>query len=197
MCSLVAYRDILGVWGPTAPLPVAGRVQPAFPELFRTGDAAADVGVLSAVIGRDVATALRAGQAPLMVGGNCVHLTGQLSGLQAAYGPAARIGMVFVDAHGDINTPATSLSNSLGGMPVAVALGLAWPEWRRRSGMQRPLAADQVIILDGRDLDPGEVATIRTLDVTMASGPGFPGGTDDFAGQFEGDSRIWMRSSMR
>ena len=92
-----------------APLRVTLKA-PDFPEDRRTGDAVTDVGILSDAIAHDVREALLANRPPLMVGGNCVHLTGQLAGLQAAYGAGVRVGLAFIDAHGDINTPYTTIS---------------------------------------------------------------------------------------
>ena len=109
-----------------AHVPVEVR-EPAFPEHQR-GDAETDnLGLLGAAIADQVATARRAGRAVLMTGGDCTHITGVLGGLQEAHGPAARIGLVWFDAHGDFNTPRTTLSGMLGGMPVAVSAGLAFP----------------------------------------------------------------------
>ena len=59
---------------------------------------------------------------------------GVFGGIQEAYGPTVRVGLLWLDAHGDFNTPRTTLSGMLGGMPVAVSAGLAWPNWRERSG---------------------------------------------------------------
>src|SRR2546428_4909545 len=67
----------------------------------------------------------RSGYLPVGLLANCNGILGMLSGLQHS-GPTAkplRVGMVFIDAHGDFNTPETTLSGMLGGMPVAIAAG--------------------------------------------------------------------------
>ena len=57
---------------------------------------------------------------------NCNDLLGMLSGLKYdVEGKQRRVGLVFIDAHGDFNTPETTLSGMLGGMPVAIAAGHA------------------------------------------------------------------------
>ncbi|MEL6871173.1 MAG: arginase family protein [Pseudomonadota bacterium] len=57
---------------------------------------------------------------------NCNDLLGMLAGLKYdSAGNAQRVGLVFIDAHGDFNTPETTLSGMLGGMPVAIAAGHA------------------------------------------------------------------------
>jgi arginase len=132
--------------------------------------------MLGGAIAEVVAPARRAGKAILMVGGNCHCATGVLGGLQDAHGLAARIGLVWFDAHGDFNTPNTTLSGMLGGMPVAVCAGLALPEWRERSHMAAPLSTDRIVMTDLRNLDPAEEQLLHATDVVIAApAPGFPG----------------------
>jgi arginase len=111
-----------------------------------------------------------------MTGGNCAQAPGVLGGLQDAHGPGARIGLVWFDAHGDFNTPRTSLTQLLGGMPVAVCAGLAYPEWRERSHIRAPLPTDRIVLVDMRNLDPEEERLIRATDAVIAApAPGFSG----------------------
>jgi arginase len=101
---------------------------------------------------------------------------GVLGGLQQAHGAAARIGLVWFDAHGDFNTPGTTRSGMLGGMPVAVAAGLAHAAWRQRSRQMAPLPTDRIVMVDVRNLDPAEEQLIRATDVVIAApAAGFPG----------------------
>ena len=122
---------------------------------------AALFGALGGAIAGVVAPARRAGKAILMTGGNCHEATGVLGGLQDAHGAAARIGLVWFDAHGDFNTPTTTLSGSLGGMPVAVCAGLAWPEWRELSHIAAPIPTDRIVMTDLRNLDQPEAQLLR------------------------------------
>ena len=111
-----------------------------------------------------------------MTGGNCHHAPGVLGGLQDAHGAGARIGLVWFDAHGDFNTPQTTLSGSLGGMPVAVCAGLALPAWREGAHIGAPLPTDRILMTDLRNLDAPEAALIRATDVVVADlVPGRPG----------------------
>jgi len=82
---------------------------------------------------------------------DCNGLLGVLGGLQG--GAAARTGLVYVDAHGDYNTPDTSLSGMLGGMPVAVAAGKCLPRLRVRNKMEMPLEREDIFLMGLRDLD--------------------------------------------
>jgi arginase len=88
---------------------------------------------------------------------NCNVLLGMLAGLKFdAAGKARRVGLVFIDAHGDFNTPETTLSGMLGGMPVAVAAGHGLTNLRRTSGLLEPLPMADILWAGVRDLDPLE-----------------------------------------
>jgi len=151
-------------------------VEPSFPEDRRDEEEADNLGLLGGLIADAVASARRAGKAILMTGGDCTHATGVVGGLQDAHGPAARLGLVWFDAHGDFNTPKTTLSGMLGGMPVAVCAGLAHPRWRERSHVVAPLPTDRIVLVDVRNLDMAEKQLIRATDVVIAApAPGFPG----------------------
>jgi arginase len=146
------------------------------PETQRSEEETDNLGLLGGAIADAVAAAQRQGKGILMTGGDCTHMTGVLGGLQDAHGPAARIGLVWFDAHGDFNTPKTTLSGMLGGMPVAVCAGLAYPHWRERSHIVAPLPTDRIVMVDVRNLDPPEEQLIRATDIVIAApAPGFPG----------------------
>jgi arginase len=151
-------------------------VEPEFPEARRTGDPVTDLGLIGGEIADAVAAGRRAGKPVLVVGGNCAVVPGVIGGLQQVHGPAARIGLVWFDAHGDFNTPRTTLSGMLGGMPVAVSAGLAYPQWRELSRQLAPLPTDRIVMVDVRNLDESEERLIRATDVVIAApAPGYPG----------------------
>lgn len=151
-------------------------VEPRFPEEKRTDEPTDDLGLLNGEIADEVAAGLRDGNGVMMVGGSCSHITGVFGGLQDVYGPDARVGLVWFDAHGDFNTPNTTLSGMLGGMPVAVSAGLAYPRWRELSHMRAPIPTDRILMVDVRNLDEAEERLIRATDVRIAApAPGFPG----------------------
>jgi len=151
-------------------------IEPTFPQDQREEDEADNIGLLGGAIADVVAPARRQGQAVLMTGGDCTHTSGILGGLQDAHGPAARIGLVWFDAHGDFNTPKTTLSGSLGGMPVAVCAGLAHPRWREGSHIVAPLPTDRIVMVDVRNLDEAEEQLIGATDIVIASpAPAYPG----------------------
>ncbi|MEZ4707506.1 MAG: arginase family protein [Caldilineaceae bacterium] len=155
-------------------------IEPRFPEAQRQCEPTDNLGILGGLIADAVADARRANKAVLMSGGDCSHITGVVGGLQDAHGADARIGLLWFDAHGDFNTPKTTLSGMLGGMPVAVAAGLAYPRWREGSHIAAPLPTDRIVMVDVRNLDAPEEQLIRATDVVIAApAAGFPG--DDLA----------------
>src|SRR5689334_12702913 len=105
-----------------------------------------------------VADERRGGYLPIGLLANCNGLLGMLSGLQHS-GPTAkplRVGMVFVDAHGDFNTPETTLSGMLGGMPVAIAAGQCLTRMRMKAGLEPALPTRHIVEVCVRDTDPLE-----------------------------------------
>src|SRR5688572_4374086 len=144
-------------------------VEPQFPEDKRTNEPTDDLGLMGGAIANEVASAIQSGIAPMMVGGDCSHITGVIGGLQDVYGPDAMIGLVWFDAHGDFNTPRTTLSGMLGGMPVAVSAGLCHAPWREIAGQQVPLPTDRIVLVDVRNLDKEEAELIHATDATIAN----------------------------
>ncbi|MDJ0699213.1 MAG: arginase family protein [Woeseiaceae bacterium] len=101
---------------------------------------------------------------------NCNGLLGMLAGLKYdSDGNARRVGLVFIDAHGDFNTPETTLSGMLGGMPVAVAAGHALHNIRRTAGLAEPLAMSDIVWGGVRDLDPLEADRFAEYQVQQFS----------------------------
>ncbi len=150
--------------------------EPQFPEDQRDEEPTINLGLIGGEIANAVAEGRSEGKPVLVVGGNCAITPGVVGGLQQAHGPAAKIGLVWFDAHGDFNTPRTTLSGMLGGMPVAVTAGLAWPRWRELSHQPAPLPTDRIVMVDVRNLDPAEETLVRATDVVIAApAAGFPG----------------------
>jgi arginase len=88
----------------------------------------------------------------------CPSMPGMVAGLQHS-GPTRepiRIGMLWLDAHSDFNTPETTRSGSLGGMPVAVATGRALQRMRLDAHLDPPLADRHVVMGGVRLVDPLE-----------------------------------------
>jgi len=101
---------------------------------------------------------------------NCNDLLGMLAGLKYdADGNARRVGLVFIDAHGDFNVPETTLSGMLGGMPVAIAAGHALHNIRNTAGLAEPLPMSHIVWGGVRDLDPLEADRFTEYEVQQFS----------------------------
>jgi arginase len=114
-----------------------------------------------------VADERRNGNLPVGLLANCSSILGMLSGLQHS-GPAAkplRVGMVFVDAHGDFNTPETTLSGMLGGMPVAIAAGQCLTRMRIKAGLEPAIPTRHIVEVCVRDTDPLEQELLDRSDI--------------------------------
>ncbi len=88
---------------------------------------------------------------PVVIAGNCNTCLGTLAGLDPW-----RLGMVWLDAHPDFHTPATSSSGSLEGMSLAMAVGDCHEELRARIGYGEPVEASRVLLAACHDVEPGE-----------------------------------------
>ena len=113
---------------------------------------AASMARLHKPIAEAVARIAREGERPISVAGDCCASVPVLAGLRAAGTDPV---FVWIDAHGDFNTPETSPSQFLGGMPLAMMVGRG-PQWMCDSVGLTPFPEERVWLIDGRDLDPGE-----------------------------------------
>jgi arginase len=104
-----------------------------------------------------VERATRDRERPVSIAGDCCATIGVLAGLQAA---GIRPTLVWLDAHGDFNTPETTPSGFIGGMPLAMIVGRGDQSLVRAAGMTNQPEAD-VFLSDARDLDPGEAEAVR------------------------------------
>jgi arginase len=88
----------------------------------------------------------------------CPSMPGMVAGLQhsAADGRLLRVGMLWLDAHPDFNTPETTRSGSMGGMPVAIATGRALKNLRMDATLDPPLRDEDVVMGGVRLTDPLE-----------------------------------------
>ena len=110
-------------------------------------------------LGAIVAEVVADGAVPLVLGGDHSVALGTLAGLRAAAGEPG--GVIWIDAHGDLNTPDSSPSGNVHGMPLAAALGVAGDRFAH-SGLSLPAVdADRVVLVGVRSLDPAERALIR------------------------------------
>jgi arginase len=111
-----------------------------------------------------VASAKGRGELPLVLGGDHSIALGTLGGLARVDGPG---GVIWIDAHGDLNRPETSPTGNVHGMPLAAALGLAGPAFESEHWPQPALDPHRVALIGTRSLDEAERDLLRDLDAAV------------------------------
>lgn len=122
-------------------------------------------GLANAHLAKLIADERREGNFVIALESDCSSTMGALAGIQQS--GAQRIGMVWYDAHADFNTPETTLSGMLGGMPVAISTGLCLARLRVQSGLANPIQATDVVMVGLRDVDPLEMELLIEQGVKM------------------------------
>ena len=115
-------------------------------------------------IAAKVVEAVGAGSTPLVLGGDHSVALGTLGGLAAVHGPG---GVLWIDAHSDINTPETSPSGNVHGMALGAALGLGGDGFASDAWPLPALDPKRVALLGVRQLDDGERRLLREAGVRV------------------------------
>jgi arginase len=115
-------------------------------------------------IAEQVRNASENGLTPLVLGGDHSVAIGTIGGLASLYGPG---GVLWFDAHGDLNTPSTTPSGNVHGMPLAAALGRAGVGFESNSWPLPALAPEHVALIGARSIDPGEREAIKETGVAV------------------------------
>ncbi len=118
---------------------------------------------LSRLVAGAVATARASGQVPVLLSGNCNTTLGVLAGVTAS---GRRVGLVWLDAHGDFNTPEEDTGGFLDGQGLAIAVGRCWTALAGGVPGFVPLAERDVVLVGARDLSPAQQEVLRRSDVT-------------------------------
>lgn len=118
------------------------------------------------VLAKKVARIIAHGHFPLVLGGDHSIAVGTVSGIAAhCRRKRKKLGILWVDAHGDINTPHTSPSGNIHGMPLAALLGLGSRELTTVGGAFRKVDPRSVAIIGLRNLDQGERVNLKKTNV--------------------------------
>ena len=145
-----------------------GNVETAIPEATALRDERArflpEIKETCERIAELVASVTRGGAVPLVLGGDHSVALGTLGGLASVHGPG---GVLWIDAHPDINTPETSPSGNVHGMALGAALGLAGATFASESWPLPALDHKRVVLLGIRQLDDGERRLLREADVRV------------------------------
>lgn len=109
-------------------------------------------------LAQTVSDVIGQGRFPLVLGGDHSIAIGTIAGVTSQQ---KRTGVIWFDAHGDLNTAHTSPSGNIHGMPLAASLGLGHPELTGCGGRGNKILPHNVVIIGARSLDEGEKNVIR------------------------------------
>ncbi|MEK4029144.1 arginase [Pseudobacillus sp. FSL P4-0506] len=101
---------------------------------------------------------------PLVLGGDHSIAIGTLAGVAKR---PENLGVIWYDAHGDLNTAETSPSGNIHGMSLAVSLGLGHPSLTNIGGFSPKVKPENVVIIGARSLDPGERELIKETGIKV------------------------------
>jgi arginase len=145
-----------------------GNVEVAVAEAAEQGDPKArflsEIKEACERIARRVAHASREGFVPVVMGGDHSVAIGTLGGLASVHGAG---GVLWLDAHGDLNIPETSPSGNVHGMPLAAALGLAPDAFGSEAWPLPALDPQHVALVGIRSLDDGERELVNELGIAV------------------------------
>lgn len=130
--------------------------------LLPQGSPTRRMGALGRALANEVAAVRAEGNLPVVIAGDCTASIGVLAGLQRE---SPNFTLVWYDAHGDFNTPDTTPSGFIGGMPLAMLCGRGEQTIVQGAGAKVHPEAD-IILTDARDLDPGEAEAVADSDIT-------------------------------
>ncbi|HEX6729873.1 MAG TPA: arginase [Pyrinomonadaceae bacterium] len=115
-------------------------------------------------LAREVEEIMTADELPLILGGDHSIAIGSISGMSSfCRKQQETLGLIWFDAHADMNTPESTPSGNIHGMPLAVVLGFGTPELTEVAGFSPKLDPALCVHIGARDIDPGERALIQRL----------------------------------
>ena len=110
------------------------------------------------------------GSTPITLGGDHSLAVGSVSGVSRAFRDKGRkIGLIWVDAHADINTPETSPTGNVHGMPLAHLLGMGHKDFARMGGFSPKIDPRNMVLIGIRDVDRAEAVNIRKSGIRVFS----------------------------
>lgn len=115
---------------------------------------------LAAAVSKEMAE----GRFPLVLGGDHSIAMGTIAGVTQH---VKNLGVIWFDAHGDLNTGDTTPSGNIHGMPLAASLGLGHERLVNIGGFAPKIKAENVVVLGARDLDAGERALIKERGIKV------------------------------
>ena len=139
-------------------LPVSDRHAKYLPEISAACQKLAD----------QVEAALEVGSTPIVLGGDHSIAIGSVGGLSAFHHKRdKRVGVIWFDAHGDMNTPDTSPSGNIHGMPFAAILGKGAKELTEISGFAPKVYPEDCVLIGARSVDPEEAIALKASGIRV------------------------------
>ncbi len=115
---------------------------------------------------------LEEGRFPLVVGGDHSIACGTVAGISSFFHRRGRrVGLIWFDAHADMNTPETSPSGNVHGMPLAACLGHGHEDLVALGETMPMVPAENTVLIGIRDVDPGERELVRASGIKAYSMP--------------------------
>src|SRR5699024_746603 len=119
---------------------------------------------MNARLARKVAHEVATGYFPLVLGGDHSIAIGTIAGLSEHY---ENLGVIWIDAHADMNTEETTPSGNIHGMPLAVSLGLGNEQLTSIMKQGPKIKPENIVLIGIRDLDEGEKQLIKQLNIKI------------------------------
>jgi arginase len=117
-----------------------------------------------------VEAVLEAGSIPIILGGDHSIAIGSVSGVASFHRKRGNgVGVIWFDAHGDMNTPETSPSGNIHGMPFAAILGHGAKELTQISGFSPKVYPEDCVLIGARSIDPEEAVTLRNSGIRVVT----------------------------
>jgi arginase len=150
----------------------AGNILVRNPEMMQVADRHAkylpEIAEACQKLAEQVDAALEAGSTPIILGGDHSIAIGSVAGLSAFHHRREqRVGVIWFDAHGDMDTPDSSPSGNIHGMPFAAILGHGARELTHISGFAPKVAAEDCVLIGVRSVDPEEAIALKASGIRI------------------------------
>jgi arginase len=150
----------------------AGNIAVAIPEQKKEGDPHAkylkEITATCTKQAELVLKTLEASKVPLVLGGDHSVAAGTVAGVAEFYRRQnQKVGLIWIDAHTDINTPESSPSGNVHGMPLAAIMGLGPPELANILNFSPKIAPENCVLVGVRDIDAVEKENVRKAGIDV------------------------------
>lgn len=117
---------------------------------------------LARLLSQQVSLAIQGNMFPIVLAGNCNSCLGTIAGMGQD-----QLGIIWLDAHGDFNTPETTMSGFLDGMGLAMATGACWGSLLRTIPGFSPIPEANILHIGARDLDLEEERRFQQSEIQL------------------------------